>query len=281
MVEKRFADDDGHARPPGSAGRDGDAERKRPSASSGAAAPETADAGDGNPHPVANAVIMLGVPVGVVGLIFVLCTNSFMATGFGIIIGVLTALVFAIGLGSRDLGPDGRTRRLILGVPALLVLTASVAVSLSTIMGVAVRLIDPADYHGRYGTKVEAHIPDTCHYYRSTRRIDADITCDDARWELNGTAHSGTIVLGWHDITQPETSSGLPETVEAYVIGDKGYSVKRIGRVENVAVWGAVPIWPLPVALVLAALAAAGLARARWFGTSAPDQRSASAGPNT
>jgi hypothetical protein len=179
LVKERFAEDD-DARPLGSADREGDSERQRPSASSSAAAPETTDAGDGNPHPVANAVIMSAMPVGVVGLILVLCTNSFMAAGFGVIIGVLSALVFAIGLGSRDLGPDGRARRLILGVPALLVLTASVAVGLSTIMGLAVRLIDPADYHGRYGTKVEAHIPDTCRYYRSTRRIDADITCDGA-----------------------------------------------------------------------------------------------------
>jgi len=36
-----------------------------------------------------------------------------------------------------------------------------------------------------------------------------------------------------------------PIRVEAYVIGGRGYSVKRIGTVESVAVWGGVPLWGL------------------------------------
>ncbi|HTJ37429.1 MAG TPA: hypothetical protein VL738_29730, partial [Dactylosporangium sp.] len=103
---------------------------------------------------------------------------------------------------------------------------------------------------------------DTHVYTSGAKGADADIVCERSTWQLDGKQYQGTIILGWDDVDQ-KTGFGVPESAEAYVIGDKGYSVARVGRVENVGRWGGVPLWWL-IGLPVAALGFLLLAKSGW-----------------
>ena len=55
-----------------------------------------------------------------------------------------------------------------------------------------------------------------------------------------------------------------PDSVEAYVLDGKGYSVQRVGKIENVAFWGSIPRWWLLLGLVLATSGFWAMRRAGW-----------------
>ena len=66
--------------------------------------------------------------------------------------------------------------------------------------------------------------------------------------------------------TAPEAdpAAELRAAREAYVLGDKGYSVNRVGKVENVAFWGRVPLWWLPIGLLGTLVGILALAKSGW-----------------
>jgi hypothetical protein len=117
--------------------------------------------------------------------------------------------------------------------------------------GQIVKHANPSDFYGRYGTRVTASLPHECsnavtvHGTTGLREASADYVCDGSTWKFAGTSHTGTIVLGWDDVNQNDQSVNIPATADAYVIGDKGYSVKRIGKIDSVVVWEKVPAWLL------------------------------------
>jgi len=221
-----------------------------------------------NPWPakdaVAGPVTLLGLIASVVGAIMVIFTGpvfrnsehagpGHIGIGMGLLIFGLPALVAGGVAFVYDPPPKGRVRAVLLGTPLLLVMFVSLVATLAGIASVLVRWEDPADYTGRYGTSVTVTLPSRCEedvrvLGAGARVGTADIVCDNSTWQLGGATHTGTVVIGDADINLP-SGIAVPDSVEAYVLGDKGYSVRRVGLVENVALWGGVSLWWLPIGL--------------------------------
>jgi hypothetical protein len=184
-----------------------------------------------------------------VGLVLVLCTGlSWLGLGL---------LVFGIplGLGTFVTGTWDVPRSPIRAV-LLTIAFAALTVGLAGAAGLLARFLNPADYYGRYGSSVTASLPEEC-WNRVRHRSPgaADWMCRGSTWRVDGVEHTGTIVLGRNDVYTPQGTVDPPETVEARVLGDKGYSVARTGTIDRVVVWGRVPIWCLAgLPLFLAAL---------------------------
>lgn len=209
--------------------------------------------------------IVAGLAV-VVGLVMVLCTNS---TRVGLYLLVFALPVGVVGLLVAAFDTKRRRRGVIVGAVLLVVAWLSLTAGLAGLTGQIVRWADPADFYGRYGTVVTATMPEQCSNVETTRGVGgapaagADYVCDGSSWQLRGGAHTGTIVLGWGDVDNGDRGVGVPDSAKAYVIGDKGYSVKRVGAVDPVVVWEKVPAWfmlGLPVLLV----ALYGMTLLRW-----------------
>lgn len=221
------------------------------------------------------SLLLIGGGVAVaVGLIMVICTGGDSGPGHsGIGFGLLTfgiPMVVVIGAALVYTPRDrGRVRRLIVGSVALVVIYASMAAAFASIAGQLVRWIDPADYTGRYGTKVTVALPEKCendsHVYvgSGATAADSDVVCTGSSWQMDGASRTGTVIIGWNDIDLPQGIS-VPDKVEAYVLGDKGYSVNRVGKVENVAFWGRVPLWWLPIGLLGTLVGILALAKSGW-----------------
>jgi hypothetical protein len=201
----------------------------------------------------------------IAGLVMVVCTGGEAgpggsAVGFALLVVGVPVLAVGQYLLSHLPPAQGRARAVALGASALLVAGVSASGAMASVAGQAVRWADPADYTGRWGTRVTVDLPDSCDV-SSTRYLSSglealnpDVVCTNSSWKLGGTTHRGTVVLSDDEMPLIETAT-TPKRVEAYVIGDKGYSVKRIGTVESVAAWGGVPLWGLiglPVALLCA-----------------------------
>jgi hypothetical protein len=171
----------------------------------------------------------------------------------------------------------------IVGAALMVVAWLSLTAGLAGLTGQIVRWADPADFYGRYGTVVTATMPEQCSNVETTRGVGGapaagtDYVCDGSTWQLAGVAHTGTIVLGWGDVDNGDRGVGVPDNAKAYVIGDKGYSVKRVGAVDPVVVWEKVPAWfmlGLPVLLVVVC----GMALLHWTKPGGPEQPKAAAG---
>ncbi|MFF5175207.1 hypothetical protein ACFY3U_21575 [Micromonospora sp. NPDC000089] len=196
----------------------------------------------------------------VVGFFMVICTGGEAGpgqSGLGFLLLVLGIAVVVVALltGVRPKGPRGVVARLLAGAGTL-VIFASIVVALAAVAGQLVRWTDPADYAGRYGTRVTATLPKRCVGTEVRRPSglkyeDADVTCEHSTWQLDGVSQQGTLVISPED----ELSGGtIPESVEAYVLDGEGYSVARVGEAENVGLWGGVPLWWLPVGVLGAVL---------------------------
>lgn len=215
------------------------------------------------------------------GLVMVICSGgsggpAYSGLGFGLLVfGVPLVAVVGAVLAYRP-GERGRVRALVLGTSALLVMYAGMAATVASISGQVVRWVDPADHFGRSGTKVIATLPDRCdkdvrvYVGSGAKATDPDVVCHRATWQVNGASHTGTVVIGLADTHLPGGTIGVPDGVEAFVLGDKGYSVNRVGKIENVAVWGGVPLWWLPVGVVVALAGLVVLAKAGWVAPARP-----------
>jgi hypothetical protein len=232
----------------------------------------------------AAGVLLLPIVVALlVGLVMVICTGDKAGPGhsgiglgllvFGIPLFVVTVFVLVFQPAPGDLVRAG-----VLGGVALLILLMSLTAGLAGLAGQAVRWVDPADYTGRFGTRVTAKMPAKCENdvhvsVGGLKGADADVVCDHATWQLDGRQHEGTVVIGWDDINLP-VGIAVPDKAEAYVIGDKGYSVARVGRVENVGWWGGAPLWWL-VGLPIAVVALLLLKLSGWVAKGEAQSRSA------
>jgi hypothetical protein len=229
----------------------------------------------------AAAILMPIFIVVIIGVLMVVCTGSKAGPGkshIGLVILVAAVPLFAVGVLAAQPMPSGRLRMTPASVALLVVVYLSAVVGLAGVAGQIVRWVDPADYHGRFGARVTAQLTDPCtnattvHQRSGLEGADADIVCENATWQQGGAQHVGTIVIGWDDTdiySDHPTDTGINwrhptqrDRVDAYVIGDKGYSVARVGKAEPVGLWGGVPLWTLAAVLV-AGLAAWGLRRFR------------------
>jgi hypothetical protein len=200
------------------------------------------------------AATTIGVLTVVVGLVIACCGKTSTYVGLLIMVVGLPLVVVTVTL-AAVWRPGNRA----LGVLLALVALVTLAIGLAALTGQIVRWSDPADYTGRYGTVATATIPDQC-TNKVTRRgtggagaADADYVCPGSTWTLNGVQHTGPVVLGFDDICPESKGCNLPETAQAYMLGDKGYSVKRVGKIEDVSKWGAFPNVYLLALLVAAA----------------------------
>jgi hypothetical protein len=246
-------------------------------------ATEPAAPAETKPETYGNRFGCLLLGLGVVGFVISGCAVGYMYSGwhnsaywgpgYSAVIGAVTLTAFGGLLFARARERAGRLRRLAIGVPAALIVAGSVALFLAALLGQGVRWLDAADYHGRYGTRVTVQLPEKCTYdetrYASgIKGIDPDIACDKARWQVGGRPVTGTAVIGGEDVTTAQ-GFGVPKQVEAFAMGDRAYSVRRVGQVESVAAYGALPPWLVLVAAILALLGLVGLGRARWFAITA------------
>jgi hypothetical protein len=233
---------------------------------------------------VPSLVLLTALAAVVVGLIMVICTGGSAGPGHsGTGIGLLVFGTPVLAVAGAILAYRPRERRrastVAFGTLALLVMFASLTAFLAAIAGQVVRWVDPADYFGRYGSKATVTLPDKCQqgvrvYAGSgAKAADADVVCHGSTWRVDGVSHSGTVVIAFEDTDLP-TGVAVPDRVEAYVLGDKGYSLHRVGKAEDVGAWGVVPLWWLPVGLVVALSSIVALRKVGWV---AP-RRQASAG---
>lgn len=201
----------------------------------------------------------------VVGLVMAVC-SGYHDIGLGLLVVGLPVLVAsAVGLfDSSTAGPGPRTGAILVSVATVVVLFVSLTAGLAAVAGQAVRWLDPADYYGWYGTRVTTNLPNECEISDYTDhtggapRMRHDVVCEHATWRLDGRPHEGTITIFWTEVGQ-HGSANVPKTDEAFVIGDRGYSVTNVGDVGRFGRWGAVPLWllaGLPVAAVVLALVA-------------------------
>jgi hypothetical protein len=214
-------------------------------------------------------IVLVGIAV-LVGLVMVVCTGGSAGpgqsgVGFGLLVFGLPVILVAVLVIVYRPAPRHRVVSAASGTLLLLVLAGALAASLASVAGLLVRWLDPVDYTGRYGTRVTATLPDVCTNketdYGAAKGADPDIVCEHATWRRAGETRTGTVIIDFADVDLP-TGFGVPDSVEAYVLGDRGYSVRRVGTVNRVAIWGAAPVWWLvgaPVA-VLSVLAL------RWVG---------------
>jgi hypothetical protein len=180
----------------------------------------------------------------IIGLVMVVCTNN-TRTGLDLLVFGL-ATVLAILLASIY-APRQKTTAAT-GTVLLLVMWVSLSAALaglSGLSGLIVRLADPADYYTRYGTLATATMPELCRNTVTNMKASADYVCDGSTWPVGRITHTGTVVLGRDDLQQPNGAVAVPDTVQAPVIGDMGYSIKRAGTVDPVVVWGRAPTWYL------------------------------------
>lgn len=189
-------------------------------------------------------LVALGTPQGV---------DTTWFDGYTEAIAAVVVVVFISFVQIRDRTREGRLRRLVVGLPAVLLIAGSVGLFLAAILGLGMRSWDPADYHGWYGTRVQVQLPDTCGYLVQTRRsgakgADPNIVCEHALWQLAGRAVTGTAVIGWDDVEQPEKAAAVPERVDAFALGDTAYSVKRVGHVRLTGIYAGLPWWLLLLA---------------------------------
>jgi hypothetical protein len=215
------------------------------------------------------------------GLVMVICSGgsggpAYSGLGFGLLVfGVPLVAVVGAVLAYRP-AERGRVRTLALGTLALLVLYAGMAAMVASVSGQVVRWVDPADHFGRSGTKVIVTLPDKCdkdvwvRVGSGAKATDPDVVCHGATWQVDGASRTGTVVIGLTDTNLPGGTIGVPDRVEAFVLGDKGYSVNRVGKIEKVAIWGGVPLWWLPAGVVVALAGLVVLAKAGWVAPGRP-----------
>jgi hypothetical protein len=211
------------------------------------------------------------------GAVLLLCSGGSAGpgqSGLGLVLLVfgLPLLVAGTFIGVYDPAPADRVRAATRGSMLLLLMTVSLTATLAAVAGLLVRWIDPADTVGRYGTKATVTLQeDACendtivHVPSGAKEAAPDVVCSGATWTLHGTTHRGTAILAFEDVYQPDLSYRIPRTVDAYVLGDQVYSARRVGKVENVSAWAGVPLWWLPVGLVVFVVSIVAFAFSGWI----------------
>ncbi|WP_155370071.1 hypothetical protein [Catellatospora vulcania] len=193
----------------------------------------------------ASSVAGLGLLVGALGaagLVLVLCTNSLAGVGLTLVNIAVPAIAFGYAL--LDAAPRGSARPRRIGAITLAVLIAAGATGLSWgLSGVAMRQFAPADYIGRYGERVQVTVMDAdCRHGTIWRRGPrADFYCEGATWRAGGRDERGRLTLFYQEM-EPRSQS---RSIDAYVLGNEGYSVERVGEVESWAWWAGRPLWLL------------------------------------
>ncbi|MEU8007113.1 hypothetical protein AB0B66_38630 [Catellatospora sp. NPDC049111] len=193
----------------------------------------------------ASSVAGLGLLVGALGaagLVLVLCTNSLAGVGLTMVNVAVPAIAFGYAL--LGAAPRGSARPRRIAAITLAVLIAAGATGLSWgLSGVAMRQFAPADYIGRYGERVQVSVMDAdCRHGTIWRRGPrADFYCEGATWRAAGRDERGRLTLFYQEL-EPRSQSRL---VDAYVLGNEGYSVERVGEVESWAWWAGRPLWLL------------------------------------
>lgn len=193
----------------------------------------------------AGAVAGLGLLVGALGaagLVLVLCTNSLAGVGLTMVNIAVPAIAFGYAL--LDAAPRGSARPRRVAAITVAVLIAAGATGLSWgLSGVAMRQFAPADHIGRYGERVQVAVQDAdCRHGTIWRRGPrADFYCEGATWRAAGRDERGRLTLFYQEL-EPRSQSRL---IDAYVLGNEGYSVERVGEVESWAWWAGRPLWLL------------------------------------
>ncbi|MEV0457577.1 hypothetical protein [Catellatospora methionotrophica] len=194
---------------------------------------------------VASAVAGLGLLVGALGaagLVLVLCTNSLAGVGLTMVNVAVPAVAFGYAL--LDAAPRGSRRPRQVGAILLAVVIAAGAAGVGGgLSGIAMRQFAPADHVGRYGERVQVTVMDAdCRHGTIWRRGPrADFYCDGATWRAGGRDERGRLTLFYQEM-EPRSQS---RQVDAYVLGNEGYSVERVGEVESWAWWAGRPLWLL------------------------------------
>ncbi|GIF95773.1 hypothetical protein [Catellatospora citrea] len=201
----------------------------------------------------ASSIAGLGVLVGALGaagLVLVLCTNSLAGVGLTMVNIAVPAVAFGYAL--LDTVPRGARRPRRIGAIVLALLIAAGATGVSWgVSGVAMRQFAPADYIGRYGERVQVAVMDAdCRHGTIWRRGPrADFYCEGATWRAGGRDERGRLTLFYQEM-EPRSQA---RQIDAYVLGNEGYSVERVGEVESWAWWAGRPLWLLLGLPVLAA----------------------------
>jgi hypothetical protein len=217
-------------------------------------------------------MVLVGIAV-IVGFFMVLCSGGSAGPGqsgigIGLLVVGLPIIVVAIYVIIHRPSRRHRVASAASGAFLLVVLAGALTAVLASIAGQIVRWVDPADYTGRYGTRVTVDLPDVCTndvtvYGGGAKGADPDIVCERSTWQVAGRTRTGTVIIAFADVDLP-TGVSVPESVEAYVIGDKGYSVQRVGEADRVAIWGAARLWWLPAGVAVAVLSLVALRWAGW-----------------
>lgn len=211
-----------------------------------------------------NKVIGVVGPVGLaltialtaLSLIFFCCTDTLGAVGIGIIAGEFLFIGLLVGLAVAGEGGGGGWWKVFRGVvttPLAVVAGGCVALIFLSLVGLGVRLLAPAQHYYFEGTRTTAAVSG-CDYdgeFRRKRRRGGtsapELVCATSTWTVGGKEHSGSIVV-------QDVPRGSNPTVTAFVIGDKGYSLGKVGDPSDVGRYGAVPwqagLWALGVGVV-------------------------------
>jgi hypothetical protein len=210
----------------------------------------------------------------VVGLVLLCCTGGALGPerqGLGLLVVLLAVpvVVIQVGLSDRRVIRPGFPGDTALGVTLVLLVWVSSVALLGSVAGAYVRLEYPASYYGHFGTRVaDIHLPDKCDLTINTRTGEK-IECDAATWTVNGVAQTGSAFLSDDDV-HTDHGDFLPDSaLTGYAIGDAVYTTKLVGTPSSIGYWGAVPLWVLPVALVMAVLSGWIFRRLDRFGRAA------------